>query len=104
MMARVSLERSWQFQVSGIGLVALAGLLGYGVYTGLASRRNQTDSLKVYCDAASDLSSHCRICSVISASDWPLTRTLEFTPAAQDRDILYLRVGGPWGYAVIRLH
>ena len=34
MMARVSLERSWEFQVAGVGLVALAGLLGYGVYTG----------------------------------------------------------------------
>ena len=31
-MARVSLERSWEFQVAGAGLVALAGLLGYGVY------------------------------------------------------------------------
>jgi hypothetical protein len=34
MMARVSLERSWEFQVAGAGLVALAGVLGYGVYTG----------------------------------------------------------------------
>ncbi len=34
MMARVSLERSWEFQVAGVGLLALAGLLGYGVYTG----------------------------------------------------------------------
>jgi uncharacterized protein YjeT (DUF2065 family) len=33
MMARVSLERSWEFQVAGIGLVALASILGYGVYT-----------------------------------------------------------------------
>lgn len=32
MMARVSPERSWEFQVAGAGLVALAGLLGYGVY------------------------------------------------------------------------
>ena len=31
-MARVSLERSWEFQVAGAGLVALAGLLGYGMY------------------------------------------------------------------------
>jgi hypothetical protein len=31
-MARVSLEPSWEFQVAGVGLVALAGLLGYGVY------------------------------------------------------------------------
>ena len=34
MMARVSVERSWEFQVAGAGLVALAGLLGYGVYAG----------------------------------------------------------------------
>ena len=33
-MARVSPERSWEFQVAGAGLVALAGLLGYGVYAG----------------------------------------------------------------------
>jgi hypothetical protein len=33
-MGRVSLERSWEFQVAGAGLVALAGLLGYGVYAG----------------------------------------------------------------------
>ena len=32
--ARVSLERSWEFQVAGAGLLALAGLLGYGVYVG----------------------------------------------------------------------
>ena len=34
LMARVSLERSWEFQVAGAGLVALAGLLGYAVYVG----------------------------------------------------------------------
>lgn len=34
MMARVSLERSWEFQVAGAALVILAGLLGYGVYAG----------------------------------------------------------------------
>jgi hypothetical protein len=33
-MARVSVERSWEFQVAGAALVALAGLLGYGVYAG----------------------------------------------------------------------
>ena len=33
-MARVSVERSWEFQVAGAGLLALAGLLGYGVYAG----------------------------------------------------------------------
>jgi hypothetical protein len=32
MIARVSVERSWEFQVAGAGLLALAGLLGYGVY------------------------------------------------------------------------
>ena len=36
-MSRVSLERSWEFQLAGAGFVALAGLLGYGVY---ASRTN----------------------------------------------------------------
>lgn len=30
-MSRVSLERSWEFQVAGVGLVALAGLLGYRI-------------------------------------------------------------------------
>ena len=34
MMARVSLERAWEFQVADAGLVALASLLGYGVYAG----------------------------------------------------------------------
>jgi uncharacterized protein YjeT (DUF2065 family) len=34
MMARVSVERSWEFQAAGAALVALAGLLGYGVYAG----------------------------------------------------------------------
>jgi hypothetical protein len=33
MIARVSLERAWEFQVAGAGLVTLAGLIGYGVYT-----------------------------------------------------------------------
>jgi hypothetical protein len=33
-MARVSVERSWEFQAAGAGLVALAGLVGYGVYAG----------------------------------------------------------------------
>jgi len=31
-MARVSVERAWEFQVAGTLLVILAGLLGYGVY------------------------------------------------------------------------
>jgi hypothetical protein len=31
-MSRVSLERSWEFQVAGAGFLALAGLLGYAVY------------------------------------------------------------------------
>jgi hypothetical protein len=34
LMARVSVARSWEFQVAGAGLVSLAGLLGYGVYAG----------------------------------------------------------------------
>ena len=34
MMARVSMERSWEFQTAGAALVVLAGLLGYGVYAG----------------------------------------------------------------------
>jgi uncharacterized protein YjeT (DUF2065 family) len=34
MMARVSVERSWEFQMAGAGLVVLADLLGYGVYAG----------------------------------------------------------------------
>ena len=34
MMARVSVGRAWEFQVAGAGLVALAGLLGYGIYAG----------------------------------------------------------------------
>ncbi len=34
MMARVSVERSWEFQVAGAGLVILGGLVGYGVYAG----------------------------------------------------------------------
>ena len=33
-MARVSIERAWEFQVAGAGLLALVGLLGYGVYLG----------------------------------------------------------------------
>lgn len=34
MLARVSVERAWEFQVAGAGLVVLAGLLGYGIYVG----------------------------------------------------------------------
>jgi hypothetical protein len=34
MMAQVSVERSWGFQVAGAALVGLAGLLGYGLYAG----------------------------------------------------------------------
>jgi hypothetical protein len=34
LMARVSIERSWEVQVAGAGLVVLAGLLGYAVYAG----------------------------------------------------------------------
>ena len=32
-MARVSMERSWEFQAAGAGLMVFAGLLGYGVYS-----------------------------------------------------------------------
>jgi hypothetical protein len=32
-MARVSIERSWEFQAAGAVLVAIAGLVGYSVYT-----------------------------------------------------------------------
>ena len=32
MMARVSLERGWEFQVAGAFLVILAGIVGYGAY------------------------------------------------------------------------
>jgi len=32
LLARVSVERSWEFQVAGAGLLIFAGLLGYGVY------------------------------------------------------------------------
>ena len=31
-MARVSVERCWEFRVAGSGLLALAGLIGYGLY------------------------------------------------------------------------
>ena len=31
-IARVSVERSWEFQVAGAGLMLFAGLVGYGVY------------------------------------------------------------------------
>jgi hypothetical protein len=34
LIARVSLERSWEFQIAGAFLVALASLLGYGIYAG----------------------------------------------------------------------
>ena len=34
LMARVSVERAWEFQVAGAGLVLLAGFIGYGVWVG----------------------------------------------------------------------
>ena len=34
LMTRVSLERAWEFQVAGVGLVSLACVLAYGVYAG----------------------------------------------------------------------
>ena len=33
-MGRVSMERAWEFQAAGALLLALAGVVGYGVYTG----------------------------------------------------------------------
>ncbi len=33
-MARVSMERAWEFQVAGAGLMVLAGVFAYGVYAG----------------------------------------------------------------------
>ena len=33
MMAEISVERSWGFQLAGAALVGLAGVIGYGVYT-----------------------------------------------------------------------
>ena len=33
-MGRVSVERSWEFQIAGAGLMLLAGLIGYGIYSG----------------------------------------------------------------------
>ena len=32
LIARVSVERSWEFQVAGAGLLMIASVLGYGVY------------------------------------------------------------------------
>ena len=34
MMARVSVERAWEFQVAGAALVVFAGVLGFAVYAG----------------------------------------------------------------------
>ena len=34
MMERVSAERPWEFQIAGVLLMLVAGLLGYGVYRG----------------------------------------------------------------------
>lgn len=33
-IARVSVERSWEFQAAGAALVVFAGLLSYGIYAG----------------------------------------------------------------------
>jgi hypothetical protein len=33
-MSRVSMDRAWEFQAAGVVIVALAGVLGYGVYAG----------------------------------------------------------------------
>ena len=32
MMARVSMERAWEFQVAGVALLILAGVIGYGAF------------------------------------------------------------------------
>lgn len=32
MMGRVSMERSWEFQVAGVFLLVLAGVVGYGAF------------------------------------------------------------------------
>jgi hypothetical protein len=34
MLARISVERCWEFQVAGVGLLVLVGLLGYEVCAG----------------------------------------------------------------------
>ena len=34
LMARVSVERAWEFQVAGAALLVFAGVLGYAVYAG----------------------------------------------------------------------
>ena len=34
MMARVSVERAWEFQVAGVFLLLMAGLLAYGICVG----------------------------------------------------------------------
>jgi hypothetical protein len=34
MLSRVSVERSWEFQVAGLALVVLGGLIGYELYVG----------------------------------------------------------------------
>jgi hypothetical protein len=33
LLGRVSVERSWEFQVAGAGLLVIAGFVGYGAYT-----------------------------------------------------------------------
>jgi hypothetical protein len=33
-MARVSVERAWEFQAAGAALVVFAGILSYGIYAG----------------------------------------------------------------------
>lgn len=61
MMARVSLERSWEFQVAGVGLVARPSWLWCLHW--LASRRNQADSPKVYRDHVEQGMEHWRWCA-----------------------------------------
>ena len=33
-MARVSMERSWEFQAAGAAIMVIAGVIGYGAYAG----------------------------------------------------------------------
>jgi len=47
LMTRVSVQRSWEFQVAGAGLLVLAGLLGYGVTLSKHPTENKTDRLKI---------------------------------------------------------
>jgi hypothetical protein len=49
MISRVSVERSWEFQVAGAGFVVLAGLIGYGVYVFSSAARRGSPSEWLMC-------------------------------------------------------